>query len=466
MNFNSPEFLLFFPAVVLLYLAAFGREHLRNAVLLIASYVFYMSWNWRYAGLIAFSTLVDYGIGLRLAHEDRPGRRRALLWASLTLNLGLLALFKYFNFFVGLAAGGAALVGQDVSALYHHLLLPVGISFYTFQTLSYTIDLYHRRIEHEPSLMRFAIYVSFFPQLVAGPIVRASEFLPQLRATPRVTRARVDDGLRLMFQGLVKKVVLADGLATLGVDAVFANPRAFSSWDLLLGLYGYAFQIYCDFSGYSDIAIGAARVLGFELAPNFNRPYLAQNVREFWTRWHISLSSWLRDYLYIALGGNRGRPSRVRFNLMATMVLGGLWHGAALNFVFWGAYHGVLLMLARKATKHDDEASLALKVRRRLVCFHLVLVSWLLFRVTSLDNFLDYVRGLGELTGGTRLSGLYYLVLASAAGLHLSPQVRLARLAERFNALPSPLQATAYAGLMLVFVTVSFGAPSFIYFQF
>jgi alginate O-acetyltransferase complex protein AlgI len=465
-NFNSPEFLVFLPVVILLYLAVFHREHLRDAVLLVASYAFYMSWNWRYAGLIALSTLIDYLIGLRMARESVQVRRKALLVASLILNLGLLGVFKYFNFFLGLANEGAHLLGVQVSLPFHHLLLPVGISFYTFQTLSYSIDLYHRRIEHEPSLVKFAVYVAFFPQLVAGPIVRAIDFLPQLHATPEVTRGRVDSGLRLVFQGLLKKVVLADTLASLGVDAVFARPEAFSSLDLMLALYGYAFQIYCDFSGYSDIAIGAARMMGFDLTPNFNRPYLSQNVREFWTRWHISLSSWLRDYLYIALGGSRGRPGRVRFNLMATMVLGGLWHGAAVNFILWGAYHGVLLMFARGATKHDDAAPLGLKVLRRISTFHLVLVSWLLFRVSGWDNFVAYVRGLAQLTWDSQLSGLYVAVLATAAALHFVPQDRLARLGERFTGLPAPLQASAYAGLMLLFVTVSFGAPAFIYFQF
>ncbi|HPF12637.1 MAG TPA: MBOAT family O-acyltransferase, partial [Planctomycetota bacterium] len=271
-------------------------------------------------------------------------------------------------------------------------LLPVGISFYTFQTLSYTIDLYHRRIEHERSFIKFAVYVAFFPQLVAGPIVRAFEFLPQMHSTPNVTRARVDDGLRLMFQGLVKKVVLADTLATLGVDAVFANPRAFSSWDLLFGLYGYAFQIYCDFSGYSDIAIGAARVLGYELTPNFNRPYLSQNVREFWTRWHITLSQWLRDYLYVPLGGNRKGRERTYANLMITMLLGGLWHGAAWTFAAWGLWHGFGLALERmlglNESRRDRPAALQVPVRvlRIVLVWCFVTSGWVFFRARDFDT--------------------------------------------------------------------------------
>ena len=466
MNFNSPEFLLFLPAVLLLYTAVFRREHLRDLLLLLASYAFYMSWNWKYAGLIAFSTLVDFWLGGRMARATSTARRRLYLVASLTVNLGLLAVFKYYNFFVDVSREGLALFGADLSWSHHQLLLPVGISFYTFQTLSYTIDLYRREIERERSLLKFAVFVSFFPQLVAGPIVRASEFLPQLHATPRVDAERVHYGLWRIFRGLFKKVVLADLLATLAVDSVFADPTAFSSVDLALALYAYAFQIYNDFSGYSDVAIGAAALLGFRIPENFNRPYLSQNLREFWTRWHISLSSWLRDYLYIPLGGNRGRPLRVRFNLMMTMLLGGLWHGAALNFVLWGAYHGGLLFLARGAQRVDAEASLPTRVRRRLVCFHLVLFGWLLFRVTDMRNFLDFTGGLAELSGGTRLSPLFFAVLAAAAVLHALPQDGLSRLGRRVQALPAPLQGALYAGMILFFSAVTIQAPAFIYFQF
>ncbi len=466
MNFNSPEFLLFLPAVLCLYAVVFHRDRLRELLLLVSSYAFYMSWNPKYAALIALSTAVDYGLGLRLAREERPRARKLCLIASLVVNLGLLALFKYYNFFVDVTRDGAALFGMDLSWTHHELLLPVGISFYTFQTLSYTIDLYRREIPVERDALKFAVFVSFFPQLVAGPIVRASDFLPQLHTKPRITLERVHYGLWRIFRGLFKKIVIADLLANFAVDAVFAEPSAYSSFDLLFALYGYAFQIYNDFSGYSDVAIGAACMLGFAIPENFNRPYLSQNVREFWTRWHISLSSWLRDYLYIPLGGNRGSRFRTHYNLLMTMLLGGLWHGAALNFVFWGAYHGLLLVLARGTERVQAGVSKLTRVRNRLVCFHLVLFGWLLFRVTSLENLSEYLRGLAAFTGGTRLSPHYFAILLLGVALHATSQVRIDALGRRFQQLPAAVQGAVYAGLVLLFSAATIDAPSFIYFQF
>jgi alginate O-acetyltransferase complex protein AlgI len=465
MNFNSPEFLLFFPGVVFLYALVFRRDLLRTLLLLFASYAFYMSWNWKYAGLIAFSTLVDYLVGLELARRDAPRVRRALLVTSLTANLGLLGLFKYYNFFLESTEATAHLFGWEFSFPGHSLLLPVGISFYTFQSLSYTIDLYRRQIGVERSLLRFAVYVAFFPQLVAGPIVRAKDFLPQLRVTPPVSGRRVDEGMALIFRGLFKKVVIADLLASLGVDAVFANPGAYSSWDLLFAVYGYSFQIYNDFSGYSDIAIGAARVMGFDIPRNFDRPYLSQNLREFWTRWHISLSTWLRDYLYISLGGNRGRPMRVAVNLFLTMLLGGLWHGAAWNFVLWGAFHGFLLLGGRRGERRPVRDGFA-RTWRQLACFHLVVFGWLLFRIESMGDLATYLRGLLDLSGGTQLAPLFYLVLSLGVALHLWPSRWYDQLEAIFLARPVGLQAAAYAAGLLVFLGATVGAPAFIYFQF
>ncbi len=468
MNFNSVQFLVFFPAVVFLYSLVFRRDKARMGLLLAASYVFYMSWNWRYAGLILFSTSVDYLVGRVLGKEEKEGRRRALLVVSLVMNLGLLAFFKYNNFFVDSTGDLLRVLGLqvDFSSLRHSFLLPVGISFYTFQSLSYTIDLFRRKIPVEKNFVRFALYVAFFPQLVAGPIVRAADFLPQLRDKPKVSQERVHTGLALMFRGLFKKVVLADLLAGLGVDAVFANPGGFSSLTLLLAIYGYSFQIYNDFSGYSDIAIGAARVLGFSIPDNFNRPYLSRNVREFWTRWHISLSSWLRDYLYIPLGGSRRAPSRVRFNLMATMVLGGLWHGAAVNFVLWGFWHGILLVLARGTSKTPEGTSLRRLFWERFACFHLVGFSWLLFRISDFPSLVAYIGGLLRFSVGAELSWAFLAVLAIAASVHFVPKDLFDRTMERFAQIPAPAQAMVYAGLILVFSGLSFGAPAFIYFQF
>lgn len=468
MTFNSVEFLVFFPVVALLYALVFRHERRRDLLLLIASYAFYMGWNWRYAGLILFSTCVDYWVGARLASTPAMSKRRRLLLVSLILNLGLLGYFKYNNFFAESAGWLFHALGLpfETDRFLHTFLLPVGISFYTFQSLSYTIDLYRGRIEVERSWVKFALYVAFFPQLVAGPIVRAADFLPQLRGTPDVSDERVRSGLALMFRGLFKKIVFADLLAALGVDAVFSSPADYSSVTLLLALYGYSFQIYNDFSGYSDIAIGAARVLGFDLPENFRRPYMAQNVREFWTRWHISLSTWLRDYLYIPLGGGRGSPGRVVRNLMITMLLGGLWHGAALNFVLWGGWHGLLLVFARGVPKEYERASAAAISVRRFLCFHLIAVSWLLFRVDSVDQLAAYTTGLVALSTGFQLSWLFFLVLVTTATLHFVSSNWMDRVVVGFTRLPVAVQSATYACLIVLFAGLSFGGPSFIYFQF
>ncbi len=466
MNFNSPEFAVFLPVVLIVYGLVFHRERMRDLFLLVASYVFYMSWNWMYAGLILLSTVWDYWIGRVLAGEQRDRVRKAVLVLSLLANLGLLGVFKYFNFFVDMAADVGSLLGINLSFIHHELLLPVGISFYTFQTMSYTIDVYRRKIEYEPDFLKFAVFVSFFPQLVAGPIVRAAQFLPQLHRTPLISNERFQSGLLLVFRGLTKKIVIADLLAGLGVDAVFAAPGEYSSVTLLFALYGYSFQIYNDFSGYSDIAIGAGRMMGFDLPVNFNRPYLATNVREFWTRWHITLSTWLRDYLYIPLGGGRGSMRTTSRNVMISMLLGGLWHGAALNFVLWGAWHGLLLMLARGQSRTGVEGGWLRVFGARFLCFHLITFSWLLFRVDSLDTLLKYLGGLAALSGGTALHPAFFAVLLLAFAAHFSPKGWLDAQLERLTRLPVSLQAAGYAGLILAFAGLSLETQPFIYFQF
>jgi alginate O-acetyltransferase complex protein AlgI len=466
MTFNSAEFLFFFPLVFFAYAMTFHRERWREAVLLLASYLFYMSWNWRYAGLLALSTVVDYSVGRLMMGESRPRVRRAILVASLCSNLGMLGIFKYYNFFVELAGPATTFFGLDISILKHELLLPVGISFYTFQTMSYTIDLYRGEKVLEKDFLKFSVFVAFFPQLVAGPIVRAKQFLPQLHRVPSMSNERIGDGLLLVFRGLFKKIVIADLLGLLAVDKVFANPAAFSSWDLLIALYAYTFQIYNDFSGYSDIAIGLARILGFDLPQNFNRPYLSQSMREFWTRWHMSLSTWLRDYLYISLGGNRAAPWRVRVNLMITMLLGGLWHGAALHFIVWGAYHGFLLMLGRRDGGGVVPGSWWTTVRRQVVCFHLIVLGWLLFRVQDLTNLAQYVEGLAKNGMGTQFHGLFYIILGLAIVLHIAPMKNWKEIEAQFLRLPVPVQAGAYALLLVLYCGFTLESPTFIYFQF
>lgn len=465
MNFNSPSFLVFLPTVVAIYIAVHRRERLRDLFLLVASYYFYMSWDWRYAGLIVLSTLVDYIVGCGLSCTDSAPKRRLLLTVSVTVNLGLLAIFKYFNFFLDVTRETFQVFGIELSWSGIELLLPVGISFYTFQTLSYTIDLYRGQIEHERSFIKFALFVSFFPQLVAGPIVRAKEFLPQLHRGPRVDRSEFNTGLLLVFKGLFKKIVIADLLAALAVDSVFEDPSQFSSWDLYFALCGYAFQIYNDFSGYSDIAIGVGRMLGFELPMNFDRPYLAEDVREFWSRWHISLSTWLRDYLYVPLGGNRRGEQRTYVNLLITMLLGGLWHGAAMNFIFWGLYHGLLLAAAH-ALKQSQPIVPGV-IFRRLICFHLVLIGWLLFRSNDITVFAEYVTGLSSLSSGTKLSGLYFGVLLMAGIIHWLLPSKLVNSAREYLAtLPAPILGAGFLSLLILYWACSLDTPRFIYFQF
>src|SRR5437588_3228501 len=386
MLFNSLAFLIFIPLFMLAYWPTRGRARLW--VMLLGSLVFYAWWDWRFIFLLLFSALVDYSLGILLENERDDGLRRRLIVISVCVNLGLLGFFKYFNFFVQSFSPRGTL---DVMKI----VLPVGISFYVFKTMSYTIDVYRRTQSAERDLLRFTTFVVFFPELVAGPIVRASRLLPQLKGDHPFSYQRMVDGLTLIASGYVRKVAIADSIAPL-VDVRFAHPEAHNSWSLLMGVYLYAIQIYCDFSGYSSIAIGLARILGFDFGINFDRPYFSRSFREFWSRWHISLSSWLRDYLYLSLGGNRGGKWRTYRNLMITMLLGGLWHGASWTFVFWGALHGMYLVVERAfGARHPERsegsparrslAALGMTVRVLLV-FNLTCFAWVFFRARSFSN--------------------------------------------------------------------------------
>jgi alginate O-acetyltransferase complex protein AlgI len=465
MIFNSLQFALFLPVFLLLFYAICRYQRPRDLLLLIGSYFFYMSWYWQYAGLIALSTLVDYFIGRKMAVEENAAKRKGLLIVSLVVNLGILATFKYYNFFYESSQITLAFFGVDIPPSYLNVLLPVGISFYTFQTLSYTIDVYRGKLKPEPSFVKFAVFVSFFPQLVAGPIVRAKDFIPQINLPTKITAQDWELGLKMIFLGLFKKIIIADSLAYLAVDAIFDNPAAYSSFDLLIGLYAYTFQIYCDFSGYSDIAIGVALLLGFRLPINFNRPYLAQSPSDFWKRWHISLSSWLRDYLYISLGGNRFGAFFTYRNLIITMVLGGLWHGAALNFVLWGAFHGVILILTRNVMI-ETEFNMKM-VTKIFINFHLIVFSWLLFRMTSMDNFIGFISGMLKFEGGTVLSPLTFAILSFAFVIHFIPKEKLdISIGRVFDNTPIPMKSAIYIASLFLFIGASIGTPAFIYFQF
>jgi len=356
-----------------------------------------MCWKAEYLLLIIVSTLIDYFAALMMGNTDNKNKRKKYLFLSLLSNLGLLFAFKYFNFFSGSVYG----IANHFNIFYHSptfkLLLPVGISFYTFQTLSYTIDVYRGKQKPEKHLGIFAVYVAFFPQLVAGPIERSTHLLPQFYRKNDVDYDRISDGLKQMAWGFFKKLVIADRLA-IYVNAIYNHPEKFSGAPLILATYFFAFQIYCDFSGYSDIAIGASKVMGYDLMANFNRPYFSKSIGEFWKRWHISLSTWFRDYVYIPLGGNRVVKWRWYYNLFVTFLISGLWHGANWTFVFWGVLHGFYLVFSIWTETIREKVARLFKIDKRqkiqnlikmFITFHLVCFGWIFFRANSLkDGFM------------------------------------------------------------------------------
>lgn len=391
MLFNSLAFALFLPTVVVLFWALPRRW--RPGLLLVASYVFYGWWDARFLALILISTVVDWFVALRVHGVTDTRRRRRWLVLSLAGNLGMLAFFKYWDFFTDSAASLLALIGLEPNAPLLQVVLPVGISFYTFQTLSYVIDVYRGELDPERSLGRFALFVAFFPQLVAGPIERASNLLPQLRSMPFSPR-HIDwrGAVALILRGLFRKLVIADGVAPL-VNTVFSSPTQYGSITVAFGVLAFSLQIYGDFAGYTDIARGVARLFGVDLMENFKAPYMATGFSDFWRRWHISLSTWLRDYLYVPLGGSRGRRWQTYRNLLVTMLLGGLWHGAAWGFVVWGGLHGAYLAVERWVNQRRAPLAGSAGLPAVLV-FAIVTLTWIPFRASSLSGAVDVIRGL------------------------------------------------------------------------
>ncbi len=399
MLFNSYEFALFAPIAFLLYWFVFQRNlKVQNFYLLVISYIFYGWWDWRFLGLIFFSSGVDYLIGLTIDKSTNPIRRKALLILSLSVNLGLLGVFKYYNFFLESFIELFANFGIHLQGSTINIILPVGISFYTFQTLSYTIDIYRRKLAPSKDVVSFFAFVSFFPQLVAGPIERAANLLPQFSKPRKFNYLSSVDGMRQILWGLFKKIVVADNCAIL-VNDIFANSESYNPSVLFIGAVLFAFQIYGDFSGYSDIAIGIARLFGFDLMRNFAFPYFSRDIAEFWRRWHISLSTWFRDYLYIPLGGSRGTLGKTVFNTFLIFVVSGFWHGANWTFIVWGAMHAIffLPLLLRKANRKNIEIVKKGKlypsfkeVLQILFTFGLVLVSWVVFRADNISQAFHY----------------------------------------------------------------------------
>ena len=421
MLFNSFAFIAFFVVVYAAYVVL--RHRAQNVMLLLASWFFYGSWDWRFLGLMLFSTAMDYGFGRLLARVRDPRRRKLILVTSVTVNLGILFVFKYFNFFAATFGRMLNVFALDPGAPLLQVILPLGISFYTFHNISYIVDVYHERVEPTRDFVEFGLYVALFPQLIAGPIARPAHLLPQIQAPRRITYEMFRNGAWLILLGYFKKVVLADNMAAF-TKPLFANPHAFHGVEVLLGLYAFAFQIYGDFSGYSDIARGLSKLMGFELMVNFHHPYFAANPADFWRRWHISLSTWLRDYLYIPLGGSREGTLKTYRNLLITMLLGGLWHGAAWHFVAWGAFHGVLLCVHRAAepllaSLRSMAAASNVFVRRALraggvfAFFNVTCIGWLLFAAPRLRDAGTLLRNMAtrDLTHG-RLAAVTMLCFA------------------------------------------------------
>ncbi|MDQ3953655.1 MAG: MBOAT family protein [Actinomycetota bacterium] len=470
MLFNSLEFALFLPLVLGIYWLLPRRG--QNAFLLVASYVFYGAWDVRFLSLIVVSTLIDFVVGQRLGGTSDERRRRALLLVSVGANLGILAFFKYFGFFVGSAVELFSWIGLEVHPPLFEVLLPVGISFYTFQTMSYSFDVYRRRIEPAADIVTFATYVAYFPQLVAGPIERARRLLPQIeRERERPDAERVRSGLVLMLVGFFKKVAIADAVAPF-VNQAFSAGAGAGRGTLLLGALGFSLQIYGDFSGYTDIARGVSRLFGIELIRNFRQPYLSRSITEFWRTWHISLSAWLHDYLYVPLGGNkRGRAATYR-NLTITMLLGGLWHGASWTFVVWGGLHGLFLAVHRALggyVRRDETKPYRWRdVPSVLATFATVTALWVFFRADSLTAAVDYLSGMVTGPWGAVDPDAAAIILLSAVFILFLDVAQRASDDDAVILRWPAVARGATVGLLFVTIVIWTGgsAQPFIYFQF
>ncbi|WP_111682646.1 MBOAT family O-acyltransferase [Winogradskyella tangerina] len=477
MLFNSLEFFVFLPIVFALYWLI-GSKNIKaqNLLIAISSYVFYGWWDWRFLSLILFSSLVDYSIGRALGKTDVKAKRKTLLWISIGVNLGFLGFFKYYNFFIDSLVNSFTFFGQELSINTLNIILPVGISFYTFQTLSYTIDVYNKKLEPTKNFVGFMAFVSFFPQLVAGPIERATNLLPQFSVQRNFDYARAVDGLRQVLWGLFKKVVIADNCAKYA-NMIFNNHTEYNGSTLLLGAFFFAFQIYGDFSGYSDIAIGISRLFGFNLKRNFAFPYFSRDIAEFWRRWHISLSTWFRDYLYIPLGGSRGGTKMKVRNTFIIFIVSGFWHGANWTFIVWGALNAIYFLPLLLANKNRVNTNLVAEGRylpnlkelgQMAITFFITLIAWVFFRADNVGHAIDYL-------GGTFNASLFSWV-------EIFPTTILALLAlflviewlgrsyeyaiENLDFMKRPVRWSFYIALIVLMFAFTGEEQEFIYFQF
>ena len=402
MFFNSLDFAIFLPIVFLLYwFVAQKNLKLQNALIVVASYVFYGWWDWIFLSLILFSTIVDYAVGQKLRTEDKEFKRKAFLWISIIVNLGFLGFFKYYNFFLENFVSAFSLFGMEIKSNTLNIILPVGISFYTFQTLSYTIDVYRKKLEPTKDFIAFSAFVCFFPQLVAGPIERATNLLPQFYRKRTFEYNKAVDGMRQILWGLFKKVVIADNCAEFA-NQIFNNSADMNGSTLVLGAIFFTFQIYCDFSGYSDIAIGTSRLFGFDLKQNFAFPYFSRDIAEFWRRWHISLSTWFRDYLYIPLGGSRGGTIMKIRNTFAIFLVSGFWHGANWTFIAWGALNALYFIPLLLSNNNRNNLNVVAEGKilpslRELIAmlttFSLTVFAWIFFRAENITHAFSYIAG-------------------------------------------------------------------------
>lgn len=468
MIFPTLNFLLFFAVVFGASWALCGWQTARKVFLVGASFFFYMNWNWKFGFLLAACIVYNWGFGHLIVAAPTPALRKFYVTVAVALNLLTLGFFKYYGFFMESLDELLRGIGMARDLPFLDIVLPVGISFFIFQGISYVVDVYRGELKRAHSLLDVAVFKSFFPQLVAGPIVRAADFMPQLQRPVDPRRIYAGMAFLLILWGLFKKAIVANYMSTEIVDKAFLDPGAYGAGDLLLATYAYAVQIYCDFSAYSDIAIGVAALLGYHFARNFDQPYRAQSLQDFWRRWHISLSTWLRDYLYIPLGGNRKGPVRTYANLLITMLLGGLWHGAALKFVFWGFLHGGGLAVERALGVAPRKRTAWGRVVAIVFIFHFVCLCWIFFRAESFARAIEFLSGFARWRQAMQLATPFLLVLlAWGIAMHFTPPSLLRRL-EGFWSRRNLLWQGLAAGIVVVLIEAagSEGVAPFIYFQF
>lgn len=476
MLFNSFIFLIFLAVVIPTYYAV-GKKY-RNWLLLVSSYFFYGYWDYRFLSLIVISTLIDFYVGKELGLTIDRQKRKYLLWTSMISNLGILGFFKYFGFFVSTFAPMAAIFGGNLDYLHLNIILPVGISFYTFQTMSYTIDVYRGTLKPTNKLLDFAVFVAFFPQLVAGPIERAKNLLPQIINGATATKDQVEKGVVLIVTGLFRKVILGDSVGRI-VDHIFAQPELYKSDELLFGLILFAVQVYGDFAGYSSIARGTAKLMGFELMKNFEQPYLSRNITELWARWHISLSTWLKDYLYISLGGNRKGVFMMYFNLVFTMSICGLWHGANWNYVMWGVVNGIFLAIHKmmrggrrisERYEYDNLFGFLKFLTNVIFTFFLFLIGLMFFRITSWEHTFLFLSKLWNWESGEFATRFIIITIAYFSVMTASDIFEYYTKRHTYLLLlkSKAMVAGILAAMMLVTLTFMFLSKPlpFVYFQF